>query len=228
MSLKNKRILITAGPTWVPIDSVRVISNIATGETGRLLARKLISLGAKVTLLLGAVESCCLDKKINPALSYDDNRQCRRKGGIKLIRFKFFGELRNRLNKELSAKKYDYIIHSAAISDFKPTRIFNGKLDSQKAISLKLKPLPKVFRDIQRVSPKSRLVMFKLEAGVSDNTLIQRAKAAQHKAGAEFIVANTLRPYRAFVIDRRGNILSANSKNDLVRKLIKRIQFLCL
>ena len=51
--LKNKKVLITAGPTWVPIDNVRVISNTATGETGILLSEKLKNLGAKVTLLLG-------------------------------------------------------------------------------------------------------------------------------------------------------------------------------
>ncbi len=56
MSLNGKRILITAGPTWVPIDNVRVISNIATGTTGVLLAWQTSAQGAKVTLVLGPCE----------------------------------------------------------------------------------------------------------------------------------------------------------------------------
>ena len=65
MVLKNKNILITAGPTWVPIDRVRVISNIATGKTGILLAKSANKLGAKVTLVLGPVGEVGLEKEIN-------------------------------------------------------------------------------------------------------------------------------------------------------------------
>ncbi|MBU2221207.1 MAG: phosphopantothenoylcysteine decarboxylase, partial [Candidatus Omnitrophica bacterium] len=64
MSLRNKRILITAGPTWIAIDKVRVISNTATGATGKLLANQFSNKGAKVTLLINAENKCCLNKKI--------------------------------------------------------------------------------------------------------------------------------------------------------------------
>lgn len=64
MFLKNKRILITAGPTWVPIDKVRVISNLASGETGRLLAKEARKAGAKVTLLIGPLNFNELKDKI--------------------------------------------------------------------------------------------------------------------------------------------------------------------
>jgi phosphopantothenoylcysteine decarboxylase/phosphopantothenate--cysteine ligase len=83
----NKRILITAGPTWVPIDSVRVISNIATGETGILLAQEAVRRGFGVTLLLGPCDCCCIGQ------------------GFKVVRFRFFDELRQRLKEELSSKK---------------------------------------------------------------------------------------------------------------------------
>ncbi len=54
-SLKNKKVLITSGPTWVSIDPMRVISNRATGELGHKLALALAKEGAKVTLLEGPV-----------------------------------------------------------------------------------------------------------------------------------------------------------------------------
>jgi len=200
--LKNKRILITAGPTWVLIDNVRVISNIATGQTGILLAEKLQKLGAKVTLLLGPVGSCCLDKN------------------IRLISFKFFDELKNRLVRELKTKKYDIVIHSAAVADFRPQEIFKGKLKSGKTHSLKLLPLPKIIQRIHQLAPESKLIPFKLESAVSDAVLIKGAKNLLSKVKGNFIVANRLYPYRAFLIDRAGNtVFAANNKIDLVRKL---------
>lgn len=76
MNFKNRRILITAGPTWVPIDNVRVIGNIATGQTGILLSNKLRKLGAKVTLVLGPVTDKNIDK------------------GVEIIQFTFSKNLR--------------------------------------------------------------------------------------------------------------------------------------
>jgi phosphopantothenoylcysteine decarboxylase/phosphopantothenate--cysteine ligase len=174
------------------------------------LAERLQRLGAKVTLLIGPGPAGCVNKE------------------VKVIHFKFFDELRNKITQELRRKQYDVVIHSAAVSDFAPVHKFKGKVDSHKSISLKLKPLPKIIRDIKYFAPQSILVMFKLESGVSDNILINRAKAAQVKAKAELIVANRLDPYQAFVIDGKGSVFPANSKNDLIKKLIKGIQSLCL
>lgn len=201
--LKNKKILITAGPTWVPIDSVRVISNIASGETGILLAEKLNNLGAKVTLLMGPGRVCCLNKK------------------IRLIPFSFFDELRSKLRKELQSRSYDIIIHSAAVSDFKTQRLIKGKLNSDKTYNLRLLPLPKIIQDIRRLARVAKIVMFKLEQNISDKALIERAKIAQIKANAHLVVANRLDPYRAFIIDRKGKTISVKSKNDLAIKLTK-------
>jgi phosphopantothenoylcysteine decarboxylase/phosphopantothenate--cysteine ligase len=66
--LRNKKILITAGSTWVPIDRVRVISNIATGATGILLTARLRRLGAKVKLILGPFELGELERRIKKEL----------------------------------------------------------------------------------------------------------------------------------------------------------------
>ena len=199
--LKNKRILITAGPTWVAIDSVRVISNIATGETGVLLAEKLSELGAKVTLVLGPVGACCLNRK------------------IKLIKFKFFDELKDKVIQELKAKKIDIIIHSAAVSDFKPKQKNKGKLASNKKHNLVLTPLPKIVRQMRCLAPRAKLVMFKLESGLSKASLIQRASVARKKINADIIVANMINPYRAFILNK-SKIISAKTKIEMVNKLI--------
>lgn len=206
--LKNKRILITAGPTWVPIDNVRVISNIATGETGILLAEKLNDLGAKVTLLLGPVGTCSLHHK------------------IRLIRFKLFNELKNIIKKELKLRKYDIVVHAAAVSDFRPEVVATGKLKSDRVYNLRLLPTSKIIRQIFLSAPKIKIIPFKLESGCSDKTLIERAKNFLSKIKGDFIVANRINPYRAFIIDRRGNTLfTVKNKQALVNKLPRVISY---
>jgi len=93
--LKNQRILITAGPTWVSIDPVRVISNTASGETGRLLAKSLAA-GSQSHIASGTGVDIAADKKIN------------------VIRFSFFDDLKKILKDQL-LQQYDSIIHSAAV-----------------------------------------------------------------------------------------------------------------
>ena len=204
MSLKGKTILITAGPTWVAIDSVRVISNIATGTTGALLAREAAHQGARVSLVLGS--------------SSQSNHFGK---SIRVIHFRFFDELKDILKHELQNKKYDIIIHSAAVSDFKPQQRVKRKLSSERTYGFKLVPLEKLIVLIRRLNRKARLVMFKLETDVQNQTLMKRARQAQRRAGADLVVANSLNPYRALIIDRNGSQVSAGNKQDLAKKLIK-------
>ncbi len=203
MSLKNKKILITAGPTWVPIDKVRVISNISTGQTGIMLAEEALRQGAKVTLFLGPVSACCLHKS------------------IRLVRFVFFEELKNRMIIELKSGRYDLIIHSAAVSDFKPREKARGKISSRRGLRLELVALPKIIASIRRFSRGARVVIFKLESGVSTTTLLQRAIAAGNKNKADLVVANQLGPYRAFIIGKEGVIAKVREKRELARQLFK-------
>ena len=205
--LKNKKVLITAGPTWVPIDNVRVISNIATGETGILLAEKLQKLGAKVTLLLGPVSSCCLSRN------------------IKLIRFKFFGDLKEKVKQELRSRKYDIIIHSAAVSDFRPRLLAKGKIESEKIYNLKLSPVPKIISDIKRLAPQVKLMMFKLESGINDKILIKRTKQALINYQADMAVGNTIHPkYKAFILDRNKVYYKVHSKKELIHRIVSLLE----
>lgn len=205
MSLKNKRILITAGPTWVPIDDVRVLSNISSGETGILLAKEAKRQGAKVTLFLGPVS--------NNGLT-----------GINLIRFKFFAELKNKLTRELRQRKYDVILHAAAVSDFQPAARIKGKLSSAKKYNLKLSPLPKIIKIIKKIASPAKIVLFKFEPGASKETLLVKGRAVLKNSGAQLVVANCLVPYRAFIIDKKSGVTQAKNKKQLAQKLIEALK----
>lgn len=201
----SKRVLITAGPTWVPIDKVRVISNTATGETGILLANRLNNLGAKVTLVLGPVSACSLDRR------------------IKLLRYRFFDELRLILNKELRRMRYDIVVHSAAVSDFKPKNRLKGKLKSgRKSFNLRLVPTEKIINRIRKLSPQSFLVGFKYEPDAGKMRLVSRAKKLLIKAELDLVVANSrvAGRYAAYVIAKDGLLGKALHKKESVAKFL--------
>lgn len=185
-SLKDKKVLITAGPTWVKIDSVRVISNTATGSTGILLAEKLSRLGAKVTLLLGPIGKNNLSKR------------------IRVLHFQYFDELKALLEKELKTRKYDLAIHSAAVSDYKPKVICKRKISSDLGdLSIKLIPTTKIIKIFKKIQPGIFLVGFKFEPKASKARLIREARQLINNTRTDLVVANTLKSerYVAFIVN---------------------------
>lgn len=176
------------------IDDVRVISNIASGETGVALAKRFLKSGAHVTLLLGPCEYSVAG------------------GNLTVLRFRFFDELRFLVRSLLRRYAFDIIIHSAAVSDFKPTPTLKGKIASAVSVELKLKPLPKIIKDICRGHGRAKVVMFKLETSVTDDVLLTEAQKAVRETGADFIVANRIAPYRAYILDIKG-VIRAESES---------------
>jgi len=204
MNFKNKKILITAGPTWIAVDAVRVISNFATGETGILLAEKFNKSGAKVTLILGPVGNCSLNKR------------------IKLERFCFYQELKSGLQRELKKHRYDAVIHTAAVSDYQMLRTFRHKIRSGiKKLSLELGPTPKIINSIKKIAPYSLAVGFKFEPGASREKIIRESKGLLRRAGLDLVVANTItkKSYRAYIVSPRGTYGPFRKKQVMVRAL---------
>ncbi len=207
-NLKGKKVLITAGPTWVPIDNVRVISNTATGKTGILLAENLARQGAKVTLLLGPVGICCLNKS------------------IRLINFKFFDELSSLLKSELK-KHYDIVIHSAAVSDYRPDAISRKKLNSKNAVlNLTLKQTPKLIDSLRKASPRALLAGFKFEPDLTGKKLINKAAGLIKRAQLDLVVANTTRNkrYTAYLVSKNCHCGPYLTKEDMVKNLIAHLK----
>ncbi len=208
-SLYNKRILITAGPTWIAIDSVRVISNIATGVTGILLAHLAHKNGANVTLLLGAVP---YPEKLDRA--------------VKIQRFQYFDELKRALLIELRRKNYDWVIHSAAVSDYKTAVPSKNKISSRlNRLTLKLVPTEKLLDLIKKADPRIKVAAFKFETGTGKQELIQKARSLLRRTRSDIVVANTAcrGKYTAYILEDDKVTTPIFSKNKMVSALLKRI-----
>src|SRR5438552_5725602 len=106
-NLDGKKILITAGPTFEPIDEVRYIGNYSSGKMGFNLAKAASQRGAEVTLISGPV-----------SLETPKN--------VVRINIQTSDEMFNAVKSALSGK--NYIIMSAAVSDYKPKDVYNGKI----------------------------------------------------------------------------------------------------
>jgi phosphopantothenoylcysteine decarboxylase/phosphopantothenate--cysteine ligase len=200
------KILITGGPTWAKIDDVRIVTNIFTGKTALYLAKKFTKRKNNVTLFMNLH---CIDK-------FPKN--------IRVIPFKYFDELKAKLKMELKKDRYDLIIHTAAVSDYKLKKAFKGKVASKKKEwKLILVPTPKLIKIIRKLARESFLVQFKLE--VEKKNLIDKAFRSLKENKADLVVANSLEElrlgYKAYVIDKNKNIKEISSKEQLSRHLLQ-------
>jgi phosphopantothenoylcysteine synthetase/decarboxylase len=200
-----KRILITAGPTWIKVDSVRVITTIFSGNTGIFLARNFRKHGFRVTLIINS--------------PYPDKAQL---NGVKVIPFKYFEDFKEKITRELKSNCYDTIIHSAAVSDYRLVKAFKGKIASgKKSLVLKLTPAEKIIKIIRKLQRNANLIQFKLE--IKRKGLIREALKSLKQNKSNFVIANALEDlksgYKSFMIDKNGNTLVINSKKALFERL---------
>lgn len=212
-SLKGKRILVTAGSTWVPIDSVRVITNIFRGSIGFTIAKTASDLGADVTLLLG------------PSF---DLSTFKTSSNLKIIRFKFFDELDALLSENLQVGNFDAVVHSAAVSDFQLSSVHKGKIKSNiDKLIIELVPTKKLVDYIKKLSPDVFLVKFKLEVGATPEQLYDIGFKSLKQSNADLIVANVYNPefkeHEAIVIDASGNSENVIGRTAIADLILKKI-----
>jgi phosphopantothenoylcysteine decarboxylase/phosphopantothenate--cysteine ligase len=213
--LKGKKILITAGPVWVPIDKVRVITNVFSGRLGWIIVKLAHKMGAEITLLMGPGKIDLISKKIP---------------NLKIIYFRYFDELLKLAKKEVASKKYDIMIHSAAVNDYAPIISREKKIKSGKQkLIIKLKPTIKIVDLVKKLDPSIFLIKFKLEVDISKKKLIDISYKSMLKSKADLMVANNMKTvaeyksHKAFIIDPQKNIKKVIGKEKIASSLLKMI-----
>jgi len=211
-ALKNKKVLMTAGPTIEHIDPVRVITNQSTGKTGVSLASELISAGAKVTLVYGPGEE-------------------KPPKGAKIINVSSSKEMHNAVKTELK-KKFDIVIMAAAVADYVPTNPSTNKINSSKnEIKISLKKVPKIIDQIKKYQKNVLLVGFKAETNLTKNQLIKSAQKKLKESSSDMIVANDIGSSRykknpqnnqVIIVDSKKVVVSGWMKKQRIAKFIKK------
>jgi len=124
-TLPGKRVLMTAGPTFEPIDAVRGITNRSSGKMGYALARAAIAAGAEVTLVSGPV-------RLAPPI------------GATVVRVQTAAEMFDAVKQY--AAKADIFIGVAAVADYRVSapRKHKIKKTDEDQLSLSFVPNPDI------------------------------------------------------------------------------------
>ncbi len=237
-------ILITAGNTQIPLDNVRVITNIFSGRTGAYIARAASERGHKVSVLTSHPEHLT---------GLPDHHDPDRRTTI--IPYKTYDDMASALEHATRAGGFDAIVLSAAVSDYLCAGVFaptdgttfdgtnrtwerpegpptlapvsGGKIKSEEPeLWVRLTRAPKLVDKVRtQWGYHGVLVKFKLEVGITDEDLLQIAEASRTHSDADFMVANTLEgaATHAFIGPVAGNYQKV-SRRELPDRLLNLIE----
>jgi phosphopantothenoylcysteine decarboxylase/phosphopantothenate--cysteine ligase len=198
--LANKNVLITAGPTYEPLDPVRFIGNRSTGKMGIELAEKAANNGANVTLLLG-------ETHLKP------NHK-----NIKTINCTTAQSMYDYAIAEFV--KTDIAICAAAVADYTPVVVASEKIKKVDSnLTFELKKTPDTLAALGKLKNANQIVVgFALET----NNELEHAKLKLKNKNADIIVLNSLKNDGAgfqhstnqiTIIDTKNNCIDFNLKS---------------
>ena len=195
--LKDKKILITAGPTYEKIDPVRFIGNYSSGKMGFALAEECSRRGAKVVLVTGPVSLTCTEN-----IQRVDVESCKEMYEAAVEEF----------------PNCDAAILCAAVADFRPETIAEQKIKRVgDELLLKLKPTQDIAATIGSMKREGqRIVAFALETNEEESN----AQRKLEKKNADFIVLNSTRiPGTTFQADdNQITIINKEGKKSYAKK----------
>jgi phosphopantothenoylcysteine decarboxylase/phosphopantothenate--cysteine ligase len=171
LPLKNKRVLVTAGPTYEKIDAVRFIGNRSSGKMGFAIAEEFAALGADVTLVSGPSEQVVKSssvQRINVESAASMHDAC----------FNVFNRM-------------DIVVMCAAVADYTVSEPSFAKMKKKEdQISLSLVPTRDILAEMGKSKGKNQfLAGFALE---TDHEL-ENARLKIKKKNLDLIVLNSLR-----------------------------------
>ena len=180
--LAGTSIVITSGATRETIDPIRVLTNRASGATGKAIARACHVRGADVTLVHDG-----------PDVPYAE-----------VIETESAAEMLAAV--DTACEDADALISAAAIGDY-TVQEASAKLRSGEARTLELEPTPKLLDSVRQAHPDLTMAGFKAETTSDDESLLEQAIALRDRVDLSFVVANDATVMgdsetRALLVDR--------------------------
>ena len=201
--LHGRRVIITAGGTREPIDSVRFIGNSSSGRMGIELAKAARDMGATVTLIAANI-----DLPLPPS--------------VEVIRVSTVDELELAMDQEC-----DLLVMAAAVSDFRVKSPSTEKLTRGQNLSLELTPTKDLIASYAANHPQTVTVAFAL-ADQSGQELVDIATRKLWDKGVRFMVANSVSALGSdsstiHIVTSAGSEEFTSSKRDLSREILTRV-----
>lgn len=206
--LKDKQVLVTAGPTKEFIDPFRCLTNPSTGKMGIAIANECAKRGAEV-ILVSSINDDSISNKVKKVKIISTNDM--------------FEAVKNNF------KDCDFIIKAAAVSDYTPVQVFDKKVKKQDGnLSIEFKRTQDILKYVgDNKSDNQKVIGFAAET----NNLIEYAKEKIIKKNLDYIVANDIskkdigfgsEDNEVYIIDKHDNIkkIDKNSKNNIAKAII--------
>jgi len=209
LPLRDKKVLVTAGPTREAIDPVRFISNRSSGKMGYSLAEKARDLGAEVSLISGPVSLLPIPE-------------------VHMLTVETAEEMAVAVKNNCSDA--DYLFMVAAVSDFSPADPSDKKIKrSSENKSIELKPALDIIKFIKGKT-KGKVIAFALETHDGE----AEAQRKLVEKGADFIILNYANEKgagfesstnRVTIFSKSGNQieLKKDRKDRIAKKIIEYI-----
>jgi phosphopantothenoylcysteine decarboxylase/phosphopantothenate--cysteine ligase len=209
--LAGRHVVVTAGPTFEPIDPVRFIGNRSSGLQGYAIAAAALKAGARVTLVSGPV-------------GLGDIR------GVAMVRVE---TARQMLDAVLSALPADVFVSAAAVADWRVADVGGQKLKktSAGAPALSLIENPDILATIAKA--RDRRPKFVVGFAAETENVVENARAKLARKGCDLVVANDVSPSRGVFGGARNQVMIVTShgvvgwpemsKEAVAEKLIEKI-----
>ena len=167
---KNKRVIITAGPTFEKLDPVRFLGNNSSGKMGVAIADEFASRGAKVTLICGPSSVKCSSNNLERIDVTSASEM--------------FEEVMSRKSE------YNIAVMAAAVADYTPKKSFSNKLKKNEGnLNLELVRTQDILKSLGREKKESQLLIgFAME---TENELENATKKLVSK-NADLIILNSI------------------------------------
>ncbi|MDR2407794.1 MAG: bifunctional phosphopantothenoylcysteine decarboxylase/phosphopantothenate--cysteine ligase CoaBC [Bacteroidales bacterium] len=208
----SKKALVTAGPTYEPVDAVRFIGNRSSGLMGFAIAEALAKKGFDVDLITGPTSLTTVEKnihRIDVNTAEDMLQKC-------LLHF----------------HQADIVFMAAAVADYTPAEKIERKMKKEEtSFHLMLKPTVDILKTIAAQKKNNQIIVgFALET----NDEIEHAKQKLHTKNLDFIVLNSLNDKGAgfetltnkvTLIDKKENIIAfpLKSKQEIAVDIIETV-----
>ncbi len=167
----GKKVLVTTGPTYEPLDPVRFIGNRSSGKMGVAIAESFAKKGASVKLLLGP-------SKLTPV-----NKN------IETIRIQTAKEMYEAAIKHFP--NMDIAVFAAAVADYRPKHVADQKIKKKGiAMNIELERTPDIAASLGKMKGEGQLTIgFALETTNEK----ENAKGKLEKKNFDMVVLNSLR-----------------------------------
>lgn len=169
LPLRDKKVLITAGPTYEAIDPVRFIGNHSSGKMGFELASAAANLGAEVILISGPTKETITNSlvKVIPITSAEEMYQASHE---------YFNTV-------------DIAICAAAVADYRSKNVANQKIKKKTdTFTIELEKTKDILASLGEIKQQQVLIGFALET----NNEVENAKGKLKRKNLDFIVLNSL------------------------------------